>query len=133
MKREWENNEDLNWNERVKLQKDGLEIFSQLDALTSKEETLTKEEHEWMKWAGLMEQKSPDKEKEGLWQAHVKLPCGMLSAVQAEEIAGLARKFGENTLRFTVRQSVQIQNIKRRDLQEVLRRLHAAGLTTTEA
>ena len=49
MKREWENNEDLNWNERVKLQKDGLEIFSQLDALTSKEETLTKEEHEWMK------------------------------------------------------------------------------------
>lgn len=133
MKREWENNEDLNWNERVKLQKDGLEIFSQLDALTSKEETLTKEEHEWMKWAGLMEQKSPDKEKEGLWQAHVKLPCGMLSAAQAEEIAGLAREFGENTLRFTVRQSVQIQNIKRRDLQEVLSRLHAAGLTTTEA
>ena len=54
MKREWENNEDLNWNERVKLQKDGLEIFSQLDALTSKEEAATKDEHEWRKWAGLM-------------------------------------------------------------------------------
>lgn len=133
MNRKWEKDEDLNWNERVKLQRDGLEIFPELERLTSQESAPTKEEHEQMKWAGIMEQKSEKKGEEGLWQAHVKLPCGKLSADQAEIIAGLAKTYGKNTLRFTVRQAVQIQNIERKDLLEVLRQLKKAGLTTMEA
>jgi sulfite reductase beta subunit-like hemoprotein len=64
----------------------------------------------------------------------IKMPFGNLTADQLEVVALVAEKYTPLKLsHVTTRQAIQIHNVKRGDVPEVLRLLNESGLTTREA
>lgn len=63
----------------------------------------------------------------------VKIPGGRLSAEQLVAQLDLCDELGNGTARITDRQDVQLHGILKRNVREVLRRLHEAQLTTLGA
>jgi sulfite reductase (ferredoxin) len=61
------------------------------------------------------------------------VPGGRMSSQQFLAHIELAEKFGDDTLRITSRQDLQIHGLAKADLRTVLRRIHAIGLTTIAA
>lgn len=82
-----------------------------------------------LKWHGLYEHNA----KDGHFMLRVKVVQGILTAEQAETIAWIAETHGRGMLDCTTRQCVQIHWITLDAMPEILRRLEAAGLTTTGA
>jgi ferredoxin-nitrite reductase len=129
MKRSWADRENLNQNERAKLEKDGLEILKELDRLAQmKYEDIDRFDIERMKWAGIYTQRP----KNGRFLVRIKLASGELTADQADVIAGISRDFGARSIQITIRQCIQIHNLTLPDIPEVFARMQAAGLTSVE-
>lgn len=63
----------------------------------------------------------------------VKIPAGVLSAIQAETLAAIAEAFSNGRLHLTCRGSVELHWLEYPQLAEILRRLAAVGLTTRGA
>jgi len=130
MEKSWQDRPNLNKNEQYKLAKDGLQILDDLPCfakLTQKE--MLASDVELLKWAGIYAQRPRD----GHYLVRAKLPSGALTAEQAEALADISATFGRHTIQITDRHSIQIHWLELRVLDEVVRRLHAAGLTSTEA
>jgi ferredoxin-nitrite reductase len=120
----------LNKHERFKLDKEPLDARE--DVLRGAREgrhALTDDDLFRMKWHGLYEHNA----KDGHFMLRVKVVQGILSAQQAEVIAWIAEHHGRGMLDCTTRQCVQIHWITLDAMPEILRRLEAAGLTTTGA
>lgn len=130
MNRSWEKQNDLNKIELLKLQKDVLSVYQNLDELTAKDpKDLPFDETERLKWAGILHQRPRD----GHFLVHIKLPSGALSAIQADTIAELAQTFGDGNVQFTLRQACQIHNLTLDKIPYVLQRINEVGLTSMEA
>ncbi|QEC48255.1 hypothetical protein FSW04_12215 [Baekduia soli] len=82
-----------------------------------------------LKWHGLYEHNA----KDGHFMLRVKVVQGVLTAEQAETLAWVAEHHGRGMLDCTTRQCVQIHWITLDAMPEIMRRLEAAGLTTTGA
>lgn len=129
MQHSWATRERLNRNEQWKLEKDGLAIIDEIDDLaTGGFDAISESDKERLKWAGIYQQQP----KDGHFLVRVKLPSGELDADRAEAIAGISRDYGADSIQITIRQSIQVHNLSLESLPDVLRRLHAAGLTSTE-
>lgn len=127
--RSWAGRDDLNKNEYWKLEKDGLEILSDIDRLAPLPfDQIDPSDVEKLKWAGIYAQVP----KDGHFLIRVKLPSGRLSAEQARVIADISRDYGEHTIQITIRQCIQIHNITLKDVKDIFQRLDAAGLTSVE-
>jgi sulfite reductase beta subunit-like hemoprotein len=63
----------------------------------------------------------------------VKVPAGVLSAIQAEALAGIAESFSNGRLHLTCRGSVELHWLTCDQLPAIFRRLAAVGLTTRGA
>lgn len=63
----------------------------------------------------------------------IKLPGGVLTAAQAEALAGLADEYARGRIHFTTRQNVQLHWVELDKVTEIYQRLHAVGLTTRGA
>lgn len=64
----------------------------------------------------------------------IKLPFGEMSADQLEVIVEVAEKYTPSKLsHVTTRQAIQLHNLKRRDVPDLLQTIHEAGLTSREA
>jgi sulfite reductase beta subunit-like hemoprotein len=63
----------------------------------------------------------------------VKIPAGVLSAIQAEALAGIAENFSNGRLHLTCRGSVELHWLTYDQLPAIFRRLAAVGLTTRGA
>ena len=64
----------------------------------------------------------------------IKIPYGVMTADQFETVALIAEKFTPTQLsHVTTRQAIQLHNIKRPDLAEVVRLVNECGLTSREA
>ncbi|WP_298462044.1 nitrite/sulfite reductase [uncultured Mitsuokella sp.] len=119
-----------NRNEQWKQEKDGLDIFGEIEALSGKAfSELDPGDVERLKWAGIYAQRPRD----GHFLVRVKLPSGTLSAAQAEVLADLAHAYGRDEVQITIRQAVQIHNITLRDAVVIRRALAEAGLSSVEA
>lgn len=69
-----------------------------------------------------------------LHMVRVKIPLGILNAEQLEALAEVAERFTPKKIgHITTRQDVQLHEIKRRDVPDLLKVLAKAGLTTREA
>ena len=126
----WKNRPNLNKNEHYKLAKDGLKILDDLPRfakLTQKE--MLASDVELLKWAGIYAQRPRD----GHYLVRAKLPSGALTAAQARALAEISATYGRQTIQITDRQSIQIHWLELGVLADVVARLHAAGLTSTEA
>ncbi|MCI7330883.1 MAG: ferredoxin--nitrite reductase [Selenomonadaceae bacterium] len=126
----WRNRPDLNKNEQYKLAKDGLQILDDLPRFASlTQQEMLASDVELLKWAGIYAQRPRD----GHYLVRAKLPSGALTAAQAKVLADISRDYGRHTIQITDRHSLQIHWLELRVLADVVQRLHAAGLTSTEA
>lgn len=127
--RSWRGRENLNGNERSKLEKDGLQILGEIDDLaTLPFEQIPKDDIERLKWAGIYAQRP----KDGHFLVRVKLPSGRLSAAQAKVIAGISHDYGRDSIQITIRQCIQVHNLTLPDVHDIFSRLSAVGLTSVE-
>lgn len=71
--------------------------------------------------------------QEGYFMQRVKLPAGIISAVQARSVADTAAKFGRSAIHLTSRGSMEIHWLQEKDLSLVKQELAKAGLTSRGA
>lgn len=69
----------------------------------------------------------------GTFMLRVKVPAGILSAQQAEAVAGIADRFAGGLLHLTTRGSIELHGLAEDQLSPVWRDLAAVGLTTRGA
>ena len=63
----------------------------------------------------------------------LKLPAGVISAVQAAAVADLADNFAVGALHLTCRGNIELHGLRGENLAQIYRRLHAVGLTSRGA
>src|SRR3954467_7500826 len=117
----------MNKVEKAKLEKDGLDVFPELmRAARDGWETLDDNDVMRLKWYGLY----PHNTGDGHFMLRTKVVQGVLSADQAEVMAGIAEGFGRGVIDCTTRQCFQIHWITLDNVPEIYRRLDEVGLTT---
>jgi ferredoxin-nitrite reductase len=120
----------MNKVERMKLEKDGLDVYSELmRAARDGWETLDDDDVARLKWYGLY----PHNTGDGHFMQRIKVVQGMLSAEQTRAVASIAEDFGRGIVDCTTRQCFQIHWIRLENVPEIFRRLDACGLTTKGA
>src|SRR3954447_2596858 len=120
----------MNKVEKAKIEKDGLDVFPELyRAARDGWETLDDNDVMRLKWFGLY----PHNTKDGHFMLRTKVIQGVLSADQAEVMAGIAEEFGRGIIDCTTRQCFQIHWITLDNVPEIFRRLTRAGLTSSGA
>lgn len=127
----WKNEPNITENEKLKLAKDGLCIFDEIDELCKKPfEEILKSDYMYFKYAGLTLQKPST---DGLFMFRVKIPAGIITFNQAKRLAWLASTYGKGILDLTTRQSVQVHWVPFEQLSDIFKQLEKDGLTTSEA
>jgi dissimilatory sulfite reductase (desulfoviridin) alpha/beta subunit len=76
-----------------------------------------------LKETGFLQQVQPDR-----FALRVRVAAGQLTGENLQAIGELAKQYGNGTVHFTSRQSVEVPFIKARDIQAVKALLHAHGL-----
>lgn len=71
--------------------------------------------------------------QDGFFMQRVKLPAGVISALQARTVAAVSTRFGRGTVHLTSRGSMEIHWLREQDLPQVKRELAKAGLTSRGA
>lgn len=127
----WANTpEKLNKTELLKLEKDGLDIISDIYRYAETGyETITEDDLNRFKWAGIYEQRP----KEGYFMMRVRIPSGQLNSDQARALASIALDFGRDLVDITTRQAVQYHWLRVEQLPTIFNRLAEVGLSSFEA
>jgi sulfite reductase (ferredoxin) len=119
--------------ERIKSQKDGLDVLSDIYRYAKSGEELDPEDIDRFKWYGLYTQNSnlQDKDDTKLYfMLRVKLVEGSLDLEQIEAVANISKKYARGTADFTTRQDIQFHFIRVEDLPLIFESLNSVGLTT---
>ena len=120
----------MNKIERIKAEKDGLDVFDALmRAAEEGWQTLDADDEARLKWYGLY----PHNTKDGFYMLRTKVVQGVLRADQAAVMASIAEDFGRGIIDCTTRQCFQIHWITLDNIPEIFRRLDGCGLTTKGA
>ncbi len=70
---------------------------------------------------------------DGFYMQRVKLAAGVISAIQARQVAAISKRFGQGTIHLTSRGSMEIHWLQEPDLPAVKRELTKVGLTSRGA
>src|SRR5918911_3869005 len=120
----------MNKFERAKQAKDGLDVYPALmRAAEAGWESLDDDDVMRLKWYGLYAHNT----KDGHFMLRTKVVQGVLTAEQAETMAGIAADFGRGIIDCTTRQCFQIHWITLDKIPEIFERLDRVGLTTAGA
>lgn len=123
--------EELHPFEKVKLEKDGLDILKSLaDYKRSGFNTISANDRDLLKWAGVYVQKP---RTEGYLMMRVKIPSGIMNSQQASVLAQISKEYGRGIVDLTTRQAIQFHWLTVENVPEVIEALHKVGLDTTEA
>ncbi|CAH2032396.1 nitrite/sulfite reductase [Trichlorobacter ammonificans] len=71
--------------------------------------------------------------QEGFFMQRVKLPAGVITAIQARSVAAIAERHAKGELHLTTRGSIEIHWLREEELPAVKRALSAVGLTSRGA
>ena len=77
------------------------------------------------KWYGIYKSRQP-----GNHMARIVIPGGVVTSAQAQNIAGIAERYGQGIVNITTRQALQFHWLKISNLPDMLRELHESGNTT---
>jgi len=122
--------------ERIKQEKDGLDVISDIYRYAKSGEAIDPEDIDRFKWYGIYTQNRNLQEAEDETQYYmlrVKLEGGYLSAKQVEVLGEISVQFARGSGDITTRQDIQFHWLKIEDLPEILERLSVVGLSVLEA
>jgi sulfite reductase beta subunit-like hemoprotein len=120
----------MNDNERIKQEKDGLDVYQDiLGYAKTGFHTITPEDMMLFRWYGIYEQKP----KDGHFMMRIKVTNGDLTAEQARVVADVSRIYGRGITDVTTRQNFQFHWLTVEDFPDVIDRLKRVGVTTSGA
>lgn len=122
--------------ERIKREKDGLDVISDIYRYASSGEVIDPEDIDRFKWYGIYTQNRNLQEAEDETQylmLRVKLEGGYLTAKQVEVLGEISVRFARESGDITTRQDIQFHWLKIQDIPEILERLSVVGLSVLEA
>ncbi|MEN3336311.1 MAG: ferredoxin-nitrite reductase [Blastocatellia bacterium] len=117
--------------EEIKQRKDGLDVLADIYRYAELgHQAITPEDEALFRWYGIYTQRPAE---DGYFMVRLRMPGGDLTAQQLSEIAALANEYGRGLADITVRQNIQFHWVRVESLPDILDRLRAIGLSTTEA
>lgn len=123
--------ESLNNVEKIKLERDGLDVIEDIINKYSKQgfDSISDDDRILLKWAGIYEQKP----RNGLFMLRVRINTGKMNVLQARALAEISKKYSGSFMRITTRGAIQFYNIRIEDLPQIFYRLKSVGLASYEA
>lgn len=120
----------MNENERIKKEKDGLDVFEDiLGYAKTGFASINPDDFTRMRWYGLYQQKP----NEGHFMLRIKVPGGELNADQLTTVADITRLYARNITDITTRQNFQFHWLTIEDLPDIFERLGRVGISTAGA
>jgi sulfite reductase (ferredoxin) len=122
--------------ERIKREKDGLSVLSDIKAYAKGEREIDPEDIDRFKWYGLYTQNKnlQDDDDENLYfMLRLKVEHGSVNIEQLRCVSNIAKEFGRSTADFTTRQTIQIHFLHVSALPEIFDRLKSVGLSSIYA
>jgi len=121
--------------ERIKSEKDGLDVLSNLMLYAKKNIDIDPEDVERFKWYGIYPQSknTQGNDTDDYYMLRIKVEKGFLTTEQLSTVANISKEFSRNTADITTRQDIQLHWISLKDIPTIFARLQAVGLNTIEA
>lgn len=113
--------------ERLKAEKDGLEILDEVEELAVRHggwETMDAATRERLKWIGTFYRKPTP----GHFMVRVRITNGQASSQQLRTLAALAERLGNGTIDITTRQQLELRGMRITNLPEILQALEGVDL-----
>jgi sulfite reductase beta subunit-like hemoprotein len=121
----------MNAIEEIKKRKDGLDVLADIYRYAKLGfESVSPDDEPLFRWYGIYTQRPTS---DGFFMVRIRIPGGDLTPAQLRTIAGLSSEHGRGLADITVRQNIQLHWVRIESLPDVLDRLGAVGLSTTEA
>ncbi|MEH1974070.1 MAG: ferredoxin--nitrite reductase [Nostoc sp.] len=123
---------NLNKFEKLKVEKDGLAIKSEIEkfaALGWEAMNETDRDHR-LKWVGVFFRPVTP----GKFMMRLRMPNGILTSNQMRVLAQVVQRYGDDGCAdITTRQNIQLRGIRIEDLPDIFNRFHAVGLTSVQS
>jgi precorrin-3B synthase len=116
--------------EEIKKRKDGLDVLADIYRYAREGAPIAPDDEALLKWYGVYTQRPAS---DGYYMVRIRIPGGDLTPAALHTIADLADEHGRGLADVTVRQNVQLHWVRFESLPDILDRLRAVGLSTTEA
>ncbi|MNM35281.1 Sulfite reductase [ferredoxin] [compost metagenome] len=126
-----EDSDKLSAFEKVKLQKDGLDMIRAIIERYAHQgfDSIPADDLDLFKWAGVYQQKP----KTGHFMMRVRINTGIMTSDQARTLAEISRLYGRGLADITTRQAVQFHWLTVENFPDIFKRLEAVGLYSFEA
>ncbi len=124
--------ETLNKFEKFKAEKDGLAVKAELEQFAQIGwEAMDEDDRNYrLKWLGIFFRPVTP----GKFMMRLRIPHGILSSAQLRVLAEIVQRYGEDgNADITTRQNLQLRGIRLEDAPDILRRLHAVGMTSVQS
>jgi nitrite reductase (NADH) large subunit len=119
----------LNKIERIKSEKDGLDIVPEVPKLAEQGwERIDEGDRERLKWAGVFFRRQTP----GRFMMRVRIANGITNAAELRTLAAITRQFGVGYCDITTRQQVQLRGFGIEHVPEIWKRLDAVGLVSLQ-
>lgn len=120
----------VNKIEAIKAERDPLDIIDDLQQFAVQGfASISEDDFERLKWYGVFRRKPTP----GYFMVRLRIPNGILTAVQLRELANLIVVYGRNVADITTRQSIQLRWITIEQVPVVFERLRMVGLTSQQS
>ena len=122
----------LNKFEKIKAQKDGLDIKNELEHFAEIGwEAMEKSDLEHrLKWVGIFYRPVTP----GKFMLRMRTPSGILSSNQLRVLAEIVQRYGaDGSADITTRQNIQLRGIRLEDIPDIFRRLDEVEMTSTQS
>ncbi|MGE5219336.1 MAG: Rieske 2Fe-2S domain-containing protein [Chloroflexota bacterium] len=120
---------DMNKIEEYKQEKDGLDILHDLSRYATEGwEAITDGDKERLKWAGIFVRRHTP----GRFMMRLRIPNGIMSAVQMRTIGELSADYGRGFADITTRQQIQLRWFTINDVPQIWERLKAVDLISLQ-
>lgn len=120
----------MNENERIKKEKDGLDVFEDILRYANEGfDSIHPDDFTRMRWYGLYQQKP----NEGHFMLRIKVPGGVLTAEQLRTVADITRIYARDVVDITTRQNFQFHWLTVENMPDIFERLGRVGITTAGA
>lgn len=121
----------MNKIEEIKKRKDGLDVLADIYRYAGPEhKAIDPDDEALFRWYGIYTQRPAE---DGFFMVRIRIPGGALTPIQLRAIADLSDEHGRGLADITVRQNIQLHWVRIESLPNILDRLRAVGLSTTEA